>query len=114
MKERRRERGRRPGRRSRYLLLRRIPRVIEVVVLILGRYFWLQVVLGIVLVLIMGVMNTIVTLLGLKRYWRGKQRRRPHAHIAQRRARRGQVYRARLMLSSILIIVFMCSAQLEA
>ena len=92
------------------MLLRRIPRVLEVVVLILGRCFWLQVVLGIVLVLIMGVMNTIVTLLGLKRYWRGKRRRRPHAHIAQRRARRGQVYRARLMLSSILIIVFMCSA----
>ena len=65
--------------RSRYLLLRRIPRVLEVVVLILGRCFWLQVVLGIVLVLIMGVMNTIVTLLGLKRYWRGKRRRRPHA-----------------------------------
>ena len=73
MKERRRERGRRPSRRSRYLLLRRIPRVLEVVVLILGRYFWLQVVLGIVLVLIMGVMNTIAALLGLKRYWRGSE-----------------------------------------
>ena len=55
------------------MLLQLIPRVLEVVVLILGRCFWLQVVLGIVLVLIMGAMNTIVTLLGLKRYWRGKR-----------------------------------------
>ena len=99
---------RRPSSRSRYSLLRRIPRVFKVVVPVLGRYFWLSVLILVlvVLVVVRGMMKPIVTFLRSKRHWGDERRRsRPYAHIAQRRARRRQMYRARSMLLSILILV---------
>ena len=60
----------------------------------------------VVLVVVGGIMKPIMTFLRPKRHrWRDERRRRPYAHIAQRRARRRQMYRARSMLLSILILV---------
>ena len=60
----------------------------------------------VVLVVVGGIMKPIMTFLRPKRHrWRDERRRRPYAHIAERRARRRQMYRARSMLLSILILV---------